>query len=450
MSSVMNNHRHRVTGSSRRKRAHGFSLIEVLMAIFILGIGVISIAALFPAGIAQQQRSNDDIIGPLVAQNALTVIRSKVSQDDFGTFEDFTDPTAPPNVALNPALFTADDDSFTVRGDWAWLRPGYIFADDLSTPLVNERGAIDIFSRYYGADPSNESLATEFPEATWPNAYERFGVVSVPQLWGVPWNLEKYWNPLFPGGKQAQLPPRILITQAERYYPQATQRPINGANQFQALPKPQYVWDCMFRRFEGKVYVAIFVYRVTTPGRESAAYVVQQNRQDGLQGLPFDPQQSPLPVRVDLQFDDNDYVAPWNGWDEFGLDRNFNTRFDSNTLAGTIAGTTLELRDERQGWQASGQWLLDQNNKIHRVLSAQRFDSDNPVEVQLVRPVLRHSVFDSSGFSVPLSSALYPDHGLGYYAGVFPLPVVTSIWYLPRENSLGQRLTPVFVTVREL
>ena len=35
-------------------RRRGFSLIEVLLAVFILGIGVISIAALFPAGIAQQ------------------------------------------------------------------------------------------------------------------------------------------------------------------------------------------------------------------------------------------------------------------------------------------------------------------------------------------------------------------------------------------------------------
>ena len=37
------------------------------MAIFILGIGIISIAALFPAGIAQQRRSLDDVTGPVVA-----------------------------------------------------------------------------------------------------------------------------------------------------------------------------------------------------------------------------------------------------------------------------------------------------------------------------------------------------------------------------------------------
>ena len=67
----------------RRHATPGFSLIEVLMAIFILGIGVISIAALFPAGIAQQRQSVDDVIGPIVARNAMAVIRSHVRADDF-------------------------------------------------------------------------------------------------------------------------------------------------------------------------------------------------------------------------------------------------------------------------------------------------------------------------------------------------------------------------------
>ncbi|MDP6889987.1 MAG: prepilin-type N-terminal cleavage/methylation domain-containing protein, partial [Phycisphaerales bacterium] len=48
----------------------GFSLIELLLAIFILGIGMISVAALFPAGVALQARAEDEINGPLVAADA--------------------------------------------------------------------------------------------------------------------------------------------------------------------------------------------------------------------------------------------------------------------------------------------------------------------------------------------------------------------------------------------
>ena len=58
----------------RRRINYGFSLIELLLAIFILGIGIISIAALLPAGIRQQQRAADDLIGPIVANNAMTLI----------------------------------------------------------------------------------------------------------------------------------------------------------------------------------------------------------------------------------------------------------------------------------------------------------------------------------------------------------------------------------------
>ncbi|MHC4129030.1 MAG: type IV pilus modification PilV family protein, partial [Planctomycetota bacterium] len=70
-------------------RCKGFTLTEVLMAIFILGIGVLGIAALFPAGIAQQRASVDDVIGPLVADNAIALLRARLEPGDFGTFEEF-------------------------------------------------------------------------------------------------------------------------------------------------------------------------------------------------------------------------------------------------------------------------------------------------------------------------------------------------------------------------
>ena len=69
--------------------ARGFSLVELLLAIFILGIGIISVAAVFPAGIALQRQANDDIMGPIVAKSAFATLRSKLSQDDFGAFGDF-------------------------------------------------------------------------------------------------------------------------------------------------------------------------------------------------------------------------------------------------------------------------------------------------------------------------------------------------------------------------
>jgi prepilin-type N-terminal cleavage/methylation domain-containing protein len=70
----------------------GFTLVELILAIFILGIGMISVAALFPAGIAQQQASEDEVYGPIVAKHAFDLIRSRVRPEDFGTYEEFTPP----------------------------------------------------------------------------------------------------------------------------------------------------------------------------------------------------------------------------------------------------------------------------------------------------------------------------------------------------------------------
>ena len=78
----------------------GFSLIELLLSIFILGIGIISIAAVFPAGIIQQRKTQDDVMGPVVAEAAMAAIRTHLSQADFGTLEEFgiaSVKRAPPN-----------------------------------------------------------------------------------------------------------------------------------------------------------------------------------------------------------------------------------------------------------------------------------------------------------------------------------------------------------------
>ena len=56
--------------------------------------------------------------------------------------------------------------------------------------------------------------------------------------------------------------------------------------------------------------------------------------------------------------------------------------FKSN---GTDAGTTFFPDNDQDMWQAPGQWLLDENNNIHRILAGRRSANDGPVELQ--RPV---------------------------------------------------------------
>ncbi|MHC5007589.1 MAG: type IV pilus modification PilV family protein [Planctomycetota bacterium] len=366
----------------------GFSLVEVLLAIFILGIGVIALAAIFPAGIAQQRQSVDDVIGPIVANNALSVLRLKLEPDDFGTFEEFG-VTAP---------------MYTVDGDWTWLRPG-----------IDPRGSYNVFSD--GA-PSPD-IATEFGDGyTDPD-----GFVSEPTLNGVPYNMNKW--PAHPGK-----PPFIVITQGERYYPTAPDAALDPSWTGPA-PRPQYVWDCMFRRFQGKILVAIFVYRVQLVGGGTVTYSVPPNISN--------PSIPPLPVN--LVMDPNDPAYPSG---IFGPAPIWNA--DENpVLIGTADASAYDPDDARQSWQEPRQWILDQNNGIHRVLSQ---TSASSVEVELVRPV---------SLLPPLPPHYFQNAQDTDGDGAPDANVVSNIWYIPVEvdlvvggNGIPVQLTPVYVTVREL
>ncbi len=58
-----------------RKANDGVTMLEVLIAIFVLLIGITGVYALFPVGVRLSQKSSDDIISAMTAQNALAAIR---------------------------------------------------------------------------------------------------------------------------------------------------------------------------------------------------------------------------------------------------------------------------------------------------------------------------------------------------------------------------------------
>jgi prepilin-type N-terminal cleavage/methylation domain-containing protein len=404
---------------------NGFTLMEVLISIFILGIGVIGIAALFPAGIAQQRSSVDDVIGPIVADNAVALLRSRLEPGDFGTYEEFIDAANGTHIAelLLP----------TVPGDWPWLRPGFLLGDNQAM----ERGSLDIFSYRFTRtmkglpqQGGGVPLATEIPDGV-PSEFD-----PPFRLYGIPFNTTKY------DFTDPAREPRVIVTQQERYYPMVST--VVAANK---PVQPLYVWDCMFRRYQGRVYVAIFVYRVTAQGGDRTNYATPPNP---LTNPPPPPpvvpaNLPPLPYRLAL--------SGSTAWDAYGL-----AQYDSSDDAlvlGTPAGPpdAWDLRDPAATWQDYGQWLLDQNNTVHRVLSRTPQTANDDAVIELLRPVNPVSSFDRA-----VSYLGTPDTpGLEGVENV-----VTHLWYIPTEVDLdvdgdgdveegaSVTLTPVYVTVREL
>ena len=430
----------RPTLAPSHRRPRGFSLIEVLLAIFILGIGIIGIAALFPAGIAQQQRSVDDVMGPIVANNALSILRSKLRQNDFGSWEDFGFPY-PPEYQQMPS-------GGQIPGDWLWRRPAIMYADDGDTEDRDERGAIDIFgwvNEGFAAN-GNASLGNV------PSAADDLVFVTTPSD-GRPIP----YNPLKHGYAPSVDTPVVVFTQGERMYPMSDRMRNEG------IPsQPQYYWDCMFRKFEGKVLVAIFVYRVTVPGSEPYIYSVPPD--DSGSGVPF------IPFRFD--FADVANSMPWDGalntWEHNSVvyqditpatvpetgpgGANFDLGGDMNDESETVL-----FKNPANAWQITGQWFIDQNNNVHRVLAGR----ERPGEDNRTRPIELVERFPA----IPLPNA-YSGASSYFYdrqPANGPLGaenVITHIWYLPRyidvdldgdgSTDTTVSITPVYATVEEL
>jgi hypothetical protein len=239
--------------------------------------------------------------------------------------------------------------------------------------------------------------------------------------------------------------PDIFITQSERFYPQL---PVGG--------RPQYVWDCMFRKQGGKILVAIFVYRVTAPAGGGVPF-----RVDGF-----------MPVRRRM-----DNVTAWDA-DAGGRVIDFGGNEVFVPIPAADVGDSVNLLNSDDHWKLTGQLLLDQNNQVHRVVSASRervpggdvWDQRLSGALELARPVAPvlgnpFNVVPGFGNTESLNYYFGAVNGLNpttsrSQPGMVQEDVVTDVWYLPDFMDIDinndgtpeatYSITPVYVTVREL
>ena len=434
----MTNVRTNLRASSRRASSRrAFSLIELLLSVFILAIGIISVSALFPAGIAQQAQTADDQLGPVVAEQALGLLRSRVSPEDFGTFEEFgvgTDVNNNGVIDQQERLLSKSisNGSYVFRpslGDWSWIRPGVIRADQSAT-TINDVGAIDIFSALAQSQQNSTQEFCEFPS----------GIGSSPNLYGAPYSTARTTSA-----------PAVIVTQRERWWPSVP----DGATSI--TTPPTYSWDCMFRRHGGRIQVAIFVYRVIGVGGAVKNYVSPSNGNpcypsaiaDGNSNLP------PVPYRrVPVSAVGAGTSEPAVGLQvKAGWEQPANISLTTQSPYGTgmfTATQGLSATDMSAAsvpkvsvqWQQPGQWIIDNNGNVHRVAQGRRNASD-PIQVRMSAPVPR----------VP-SSQVFDDYELQPSATSTTDPVpqgIRTLHYVPTIiDTNGTQLLAVYATVREL
>lgn len=396
------------------KTRRAFSLVELLLAVFILGIGIIGISALFPVGIVQQRQATDDIMGPIVADNAMAILRTKLKPEWFGTYEDFgqVDYVMPPSGASSTVL------GGTIPGDWRWKRPGFLF-HDVNNTAINELGAIDIFSGLYSSKMDGGSLGNAVNTGKVGNeSPDGDAGGGGAALYGMPFNRSLFdaeYSPFDPGVTHPDTVPIVIVTQAERSYPQT-------GTAGSGYKKPAYFWDCMFRRFDGRIQVAIFVYRIVSGG-EPRTYTVAQG------AAPVSAATPPLPLSIIL--------TVGNAWTAGGLDANALTAVDNAIVPGTnpVTGNPVDFTVDST-WQYPGQWIVDQYSTVHRVVGGRRNTREGPVI--LARPI-------------PLATPIPSQVGYGSDgSATTPIPPVRAIWFVPGVDATGTSLVPVYATVQEL
>ena len=305
----------------------GFSLVEVLLAVFILGIGILSISVLFPAGIELQRQGKDAINGPLVAQQAIQTIRSKVSENDFGDLIQMA-------TFLGANIDQWENDELTetiipsegrLPGDWSWRRPSLINLNNLSN---NQTGTIRLFT-----DDQDLSYIKDIP-------------LNFNRNISIPWNTDLGDCP------------EIDIAQGERCWPLA-----NSETAPNELGSSEYFWDCLFTRKKGRVYVAVFVYRVNRLKDLGGAYAVLPNNEGSLW----------MPTLHELD-------SPWNSPELAST--SFSMAATSSRAAKVVSVSgdpTISLNT----WQRPDQRLVDQSARSHLVSVGKRSLNQIPSIIEL-------------------------------------------------------------------
>lgn len=282
----------------------GFTLVEMLLAVFVIAIGTISVFALFGVGLTQQRQSQDDMIGPTIAQNAIETLRLKLSPDMFGY--------------RNLSGFPSDPVA-TLPGDFSWSVPAHKFQDDPSTPDRDEAGIADIFGTIVvGCDTSSFIPVSPYKPTS-----------------------------------------GAVVTQDERM-----------------TPDGRYGWDFAIRRHDGRIQVAVFVYRVVND--TWAEYWTVRS--------------SPA-VRV---------LSGIETWPAFTSQVPFTRPTRQPDLDGPVI-----LGDPWESWHEPGSILLDEHGNTYRVSQGRRTRNDGPMLIQggtgdqqTTRLWYVSSIDDSRGFSI--------------------------------------------------
>jgi prepilin-type N-terminal cleavage/methylation domain-containing protein len=96
----------------------GFSLAELMIAIGIMGVGITMVATIFPTALKQNELSNNDCMGMLIAENGMAMAKGLVDESNMkSTYISPVAPNPPLQLAVVADATHGDPNHFPIAAD---------------------------------------------------------------------------------------------------------------------------------------------------------------------------------------------------------------------------------------------------------------------------------------------------------------------------------------------